>query len=258
MPVKKVTTKKTAVKAEVKVVAPKVAATKQEIATSIAAPRNDAKQKVTGLSVPVYSLLGKEAGSLDLPKEIFGAKVNKALLAQALRVYLTNSQTHPGSVKTRGQVNATKAKVWKQKGTGRARHGAKSAPIWVGGGVAFGPTPRLVKLDLPKKMRLAALISALSSKLSDKEIVGLGGLEKATGKTKEMAVLMSSVSKQKAIKALIVTGEQQDNVVRGARNITGVDVLPAHQLNAYEVLKHKMVLITKEAVEVLVKKGEAK
>ena len=209
------------------------------------------------LSVPVYSLAGKEAGTLSLPKEIFGQKVNKALLAQAIRVYMSNQKHFTASTKTRGEVRGSTAKIYRQKGTGRARHGAKTAPIFVGGGIVFGPKPREVKLEFPKKMRKAALLAALSDKAGDQGILGVSGLEKASGKTKEMAEFMYKVSsikykgedKNKKISALIMTGEKMDNVVRGVRNMSGVDVLPANQINAYEVLRHQMLIITKEAVE---------
>src|SRR3989344_2805002 len=218
------------------------------------------------LSIPVYSLLGKEAGSMDLPKEIFGVEVNKKLLAQAFRVYMANQKTQPGSTKTRGEINATKAKVWRQKGTGRARHGAKSATIFVGGGVAFGPKPRNISLDLPKKMKHAALLSALSAKALDQDIVGINGLDKATGKTKEMALFVSALREkskgksQKSESVLIVISEKQDNVTRAVRNIDRLNVLPVAQLNAYEILKHHTLILTKESVEKLAgdKKGAEK
>src|SRR3989344_3133463 len=123
------------------------------------------------MTVPVYSLVGKETGTLKLPKEIFGVKVNKQLLAQALRVYMTNQKNMTASTKTRGEIKMTTAKWFKQKGTGRARHGAKSAPIFVGGGVAFGPRPRNVRLALPQKMKKAALLSAISVKTEDLDVL---------------------------------------------------------------------------------------
>jgi len=204
-------------------------------------PRNDK------LSIPVYSLTGRSSGTLSLPKEIFGQKVNEKLLSQALRVYMTNQKILPGSTKTRGEVRGSTAKIQRQKGTGRARHGSIRAPIFVGGGIVFGPKPRKVSLDLPKKMKKAALFSALSSKMGDKGILGLSGIDKASGKTKEMAKLLNKISGGKS--TLIVTGEKMDNVVRGVRNISGVSVLPANLINALDVLKHDMLLLTKNAVE---------
>ena len=218
----------------------------KKVAEKKAAPRS------SGLSVPVYSLVGRVSGTLTLPKEIFGQKVNKKLLSQAMRVYITNQKSLNAFTKTRGEVEGSTAKIYRQKGTGRARHGAVRAPIFVGGGITFGPKPRKVRLELPQKMRKAALLSAFSAKTADKQLMGLSGLEKASGKTKEMVKLLDKVvGKGKNISSLIVTGEKQDNVVRAVRNIPGTDVLPVNLINAYEVLKHELLLITKEAVEKL-------
>jgi large subunit ribosomal protein L4 len=213
--------------------------------------------KTAALSVPVYSLAGRTSGTLSLPKEIFGKEsANNKLLAQALRVYMTNQKQHLGSTKTRGDVEGSTAKIFRQKGTGRARHGSIRAPIFVGGGIALGPKPRKVKLNLPQKMKKAALLTALSGKAADKGVLGLSGLEKATGKTKEIAGLLKKIN---AENALIVTGEKMDNVLRAVRNIENVDVLPANLINAYEVVRHNMLIVTKEALEKLVNpKSETK
>lgn len=205
------------------------------------------KKKVSKvLSVPVYSLTGRASGTLSLPKEIFGKEVNKNLLAQAVRVYSTNQKTLPGNTKTRGEVRGSTAKIYRQKGTGRARHGAIRAPIFVGGGITFGPRSRKVRLTLPKKMKKLALINALSAKAADKKVAGVSGLEKASGKTKQISELLKKI---KTKNALIVIKEKQDNVVRGVKNIQGVSVLPTSLINAYEVLKHDMLIITKDALE---------
>lgn len=203
-------------------------------------------KKSSGLSVPVYSLTGRTSGNLSLPKEIFGQEVNQKLLSQALRVYTTNQKNMNASTKSRGEVRGSTAKIWRQKGTGRARHGARTAPIFVGGGIAFGPRPRNVRLELPKKMKKAALISALSDKAKDKNVFGLVGVEKASGKTKEMAKLIEKLGGRSL---LIVTGDKMDKVVRGVKNIPGTNVLPASLINAYEVLKHQKLMITKGALE---------
>lgn len=202
----------------------------------------------TKFSVPVYSLTGRAVGTMALPKEIFGQKINKKLLAQAVRVYETNQKGHFAKTKTRGEVQGSTAKIYRQKGTGRARHGAIRAPIFVGGGITFGPRPRKVKLDLPKKMKRQALISALSSKMADKQILALSGLAKASGKTKEMAKLTKNL---KLKTALIVT--DQKNIIQAVRNIPGIFSQPVKQLNAYEVLKHQKLIFSKEAVKELKK-----
>lgn len=209
------------------------------------------------LSVPVYSLAGRTSGTLALPKEIFGQKVNKALLAQAVRVYATNQKSLTGSTKTRGEVEGSTAKIYRQKGTGRARHGAIRAPIFVGGGIALGPKPRKVRLDLSKKMKKAALFAAFASKTQDKKIIALSGLEKASGKTKEIVKLLEKLKAMPAGRqvksALFVTGDKQGNATRAVRNIQGINILPVNMINAYEVIKHDKLILTKEAVEKLTK-----
>ena len=211
------------------------------------------KQGTSFLSVPVYSLKGRASGSLSLPKEVFGQDVNEKLLAQAIRVYQASKKTFTAKTKTRGEVQGSTAKIYRQKGTGRARHGSIRAPIFVGGGIVFGPRPRTPHLDLPKKMKKAALMVALSAKAKDKEILGVSGLEKASGKTKEIAHL---VEKMNIKSALFITGEKLETLVRGVRNIPGISVLPTNQLNAYEVIKHQFLVVTKNAVDVLSGKGK--
>lgn len=223
---------------------------KKAVIKKAAAP----KKAVSGLSVQVYDALGKSAGYVELPKEIFGAEVNKKLIAQAVRVYLANQRKGTVSTKTRGEVNATKQKVWKQKGTGRARHGARSAPIFVGGGAAFGPKPRDYSLSLPKKMRKSALISSLSSKLQGEQIKILTGLEKIDPKTKNVALLVKNLGLE-GKRMLIVTPDGAkkgfENVYRASRNIEGIHIMNVNMLNTYEVLDNKMILFMKASLDVL-------
>lgn len=204
--------------------------------------------KDKSLSVPLYTLEGKEGGLLELPEEIFRAKVNKALLLQAVRVYSGNLKAHFAHTKTRSEVRGSSRKIRAQKGTGGARHGSIRAPIFVGGGVAQGPKFRKVVLDLPQKMKTAALKSALSSKLQAGEVIGVGGLEAASGKTKQMQVLMNSLTKNNL---LLVLGDKNEKVIRSVRNLPRMKVLDAAQLNALEVIKHHAVALTKEAVSKL-------
>lgn len=208
-------------------------------------------KRQNSLSVPIYSLTGRPAGTMTLPKEIFGQEVNEKLLAQAVRVYSTNQKSHFAHTKTRGEVKGSTAKAWSQKGTGRARHGAKSAPIFVGGGVALGPKYRKTILELPKKMKTQALISALSQKVAQKEVVGMSGIEKASGKTLEMAKLLKNIGKQSA---LIILGSPAEKAVRATRNIPNLHLLPADQLSALEVIMYQALLLSKEAVEKLEKR----
>ncbi len=239
--------------AKVKTTTKTVKPVSKKAAASKADKTAEPKKVTNAFTVPVYTLTGTESGTLELPKEVFGKEVNKQLLAQAIRVYSANKKLFTGSTKTRGQVVGSTAKIFKQKGTGNARHGSKRAPIFVGGGIALGPQPREGKLELPKKMKKAALLNALSVRASEKQVFGLDGLDKASGKTSQIVKLLSKVAgdKKSLSGTLIVTGEKSDKLFRAARNIEGVTALSTEFLNAYEVLKHQTLAITKEAVEKL-------
>lgn len=245
MPAKKAPTKVTK-KVAAKVAKPVVKPTAKPAATAAKVGTTTTPRATRGtLSAPIYSLLGRSAGTQALPKELFGAEVNQKLLAQALRVYLNNQKGHFSNTKTRGEVKGSTRKLFKQKGTGRARHGAVRAPIFVGGGIALGPKARKVVLDLPKKMRKAALISALSLKAKDNQVGVIAGLEKATGKTKEMANFLDKLEKRDA---LIVTDGNQDTVQKATRNLPKVGLSNVDSLNVLDVVKHQNLILTKEAI----------
>ncbi len=203
------------------------------------------------LNITTLSLAGVKGTDMALPKELFGAEVNDALLGQAMRVYNNNLRGHFSNTKTRGEVEGSTRKIYAQKGTGRARHGAVRAPIFVGGGIALGPKSRKTVMDLPKKMKKAALISALSYKAKAGEIVAVSNLDKATGKTKEMAGLVKKISKKSI---LIIADGKMDLAQRAMGNLKGVEWVNAGELNAYEVIKHQCLVLTREAVEKLQKK----
>lgn len=212
-------------------------------------------KKTHGLIMDVFDMKGKVAEQIELPKEIFGAKINKKLMSQAVRVYLANQRRGTASTKTRGEVSGSTRKIWAQKHTGRARHGSIKAPIFVGGGIVFGPKPRDFSLNLSKKMKRMALFSALSAKLQDHEIKGIIGLEKITPKTKLMVKTFAAFGiSNKTRKILLVTpGPTKDfeNVSRAARNIEGVDIMPANALNAYEVLNNKLIILMKDSINTM-------
>lgn len=214
-----------------------------------------ALKKTGGLSVPVLSLTGKEVSTMTLPKEVFGVEINKPLLSQATRIYLNNQKSHWGNTKTRGEVMGSTRKIWKQKGTGRARHGSIMAPIFVGGGIALGPKYRKVEMELPKRMKRAALISALSQKVSDNQIVGVSGLEKVTGKTREMALFIKSFGKKTV---LIVSEEKLENALRGVSNLKSANLVVADNLSILDIFKHQTLVLTSGAVEKLQAKVLAK
>ena len=222
--------------------------------------RSSVTKRTNALSVPMFTLEGTAGGNLDLPKEIFGVKVNKALLSQALRVYNNNQKGHFSNTKTRGEVAGSTRKIFRQKGTGHARHGGIRAPIFVGGGIALGPKSRKVVLDLPKKMKKAALVAALSQKTLDNAVVGVSGLNKSTGKTKQMINLawkMRDGGKSKSV--LFVIDQANQMAARAVRNIQGIEVSTVEQLNVFEVIKHQSLVLSKEAVvklEERIAKGE--
>lgn len=217
----------------------------------------EAKTVRGSLSAPMYNVKGAKHGTFALPKEVFGAKINKPLMAQAVRVFLANQRLGTANTKSRGEINLTSAKWYRQKGTGRARHGAKSAPIFVGGGVAHGPTKRDFSLNLPQKMKRAALLSALSLKAKDGEIRVLSGLAKIEPKTKNMFGLVKKITrddKSGKAKVLLVTSaapKDLENVYRAGRNIRNMEILSANLLNTYEVLKYRNLFFMKESIEIL-------
>lgn len=215
--------------------------------------------KLPSMLTSVYDLKGKVVGKMSLSKEIFGAKINKSLMAQAVRVYLANQRRGTASTKTRGEVTGSTRKIYRQKGTGRARHGSVRAPIFVHGGVVFGPKPRDYSLNFPKKMRKAALFSALSAKLKAGEIKILKGLEKIEPKTKIMVKTLDSLSvATKKRRALLVTPKNTSGVWRATRNIAGVELTLVNQLNTYQVLRSGVLLFMSESIEAMQKslKGE--
>lgn len=213
------------------------------------------KKRTSKLTVPSYTKSGNKGKGISLPKEIFGQKPNEKLLAQAVRVYLANQRQAGAKTKTRGEVRKSTRKIWRQKGTGLARHGARSAPIFVGGGVAHGPKGvENYNLALPKKMRRKALASALSAKLSAGDIV-IADLEDVEPKTKKVASILGKLGAWE--KATIVHGGSS-NLWRAGRNIAGLTLIPAGQLTAYKVLAGGKIILTQKSLEVLEKriKGE--
>jgi len=199
----------------------------------------------SSLSVSVLGIDGKPTGKITLPKELFAAKVNKPLMAQAVRVYLSNQRAGSAATKTRGQVEGSTRKIYRQKGTGRARHGGIRAPIFVGGGIAFGPKQRDYHLDFPKKMKRAALASALTLAFGEGKVSvvsGLGGIVK----TKIMAQIMQNICPSGS--TLLVVAKDARGVIRAARNIASVDIMPETNLHAYTVLRHQRIVFMKEAL----------
>jgi len=201
------------------------------------------------MKINVLNVTGNEVGTVVLPPSIFEAKINRDLMHQALVRQLANARLGTHKAKTRSEVDLTKSKWYRQKGTGRARHGAKSAPIFVGGGVAHGPRPRRYIKDMPRKMRRAALRSALTVKAKNGDIVVLDKLSMDRPKTKEVVEIIERVAGPTS--ALVLLAEQDENLEKSARNLPDVKTLRATYLNIRDLLGHQKVVMPLSALEVL-------
>ena len=199
------------------------------------------------IDLSVHNIKGENIGEVSLRDDIFNTKVNKYLVHQAVKRYLANRRRGTASTKNRSEVRGGGAKPWKQKGTGRARAGTNSSPIWVGGGIVFGPAPRDYSFSLPKKMKVAALKSALSDKLENKEIIIIDKLSLEENKTSKMVEILKNLQAFK--KPLIIT-EKEDNIIAlSVRNIKGAQVLPVSKINTYDLINHEKIIITKKALK---------
>lgn len=194
----------------------------------------------------VYNTQGEVVGEVQLSDAVFGAEINESLMHQAVVAYQARQRQGTQSTKGRSEVAGGGRKPWRQKGTGLARAGSIRSPIFRGGGITFGPKPRDFSQDLPKVMRRKALTSALSAKVKDGDLIVLDSLRLAAPKTREVTVILARLNVVRA--ALIVTPETDPTLVLSARNIPGVDTQRAENLNAYDVLVHGKVLMTREAV----------
>lgn len=197
----------------------------------------------------ITTLEGTSAGSLDLDETIFGLEPRADLIARYVRWQLAKRRAGTHAVKNRSLINRTRKKLYKQKGTGNARHGAASAPQFRGGGRAFGPQVRSHAHNLPKKVRALALKHALSSKLKSASLILVDDVTMAEGKTK---VLKENFGKLGWSNALIIGGSEIEvNFSRAARNIPNIDVLPVQGINVYDILRRDTLVLTKAAVEAL-------
>ena len=197
-------------------------------------------------TVNVLNTQGSIVGEIELSEEIFGAEINVPAMHAYVTAYNANQRQGTQSAKTRAEVSGGGKKPWRQKGTGRARQGSTRSPQWTHGGVVFAPKPRDYRMSLNKKLKRVALKSALSSKVASDKLVVLDALELSAAKTKEMVKVLANL---RLTNALIVLPENDDTVIRAARNIPGVASTTVGTLNTYEVLKYNAVVITKAAVE---------
>jgi len=209
-------------------------------------------EKKSKLSLSIYSIDGKEQKTIELPKDVFAATENKSLLAQAVRVYLVNQRQGNVKVKTRSEVTGSTRKIYRQKGTGKARHGAIKAPIFVGGGIAHGPKQKDYNLKFNKKEKKLALYGALSIKLKEKKIFGLD--EKAltmNPKTKTVAnflKVLKLVGKNNLMILKKISGK--NNLVLAMRNISNISFVDVNSLNPYLILKSSSLIFIENALEV--------
>lgn len=197
--------------------------------------------------VTMLNMQGKEAGTIDLSDLVFGITPNEFAVHAVVKNYLANQRQGTQSAKTRGEVRGGGRKPFRQKGTGRHRQGHSTDPSQIGGGVVFAPKPRDYRYNLPKKVRRLAMLSVLSSKVLEKNLIVLDELNMNEPKTKEMIKVLEAVKADR--KALIVTGEKNDNVVKSASNIPGTKVSFVGQMNVYEMVNATSLILTKDAVQ---------
>lgn len=190
---------------------------------------------------------GKKLEELLVSDALFDAKVNESLMAQAIRVYQDRLHQHTHKVKGRGEINMTTAKWFKQKGTGRARHGAQSAPIFVGGGVAHGPTGvRASGKVLPLKMKRLSILGALTQKAKDNKILVVTGLDQITAKTSNLSKLLKTLELKK--KVLVLTAKAYENLLKASSNIKDLKAVNYQQVNIVQVLRSHHLLIDDQAL----------
>lgn len=204
------------------------------------------------MEIKVLDTKGKSSANMTLDKNVFGIEPNEAILAQYVRVFTTNQRQGTSKVKGRSEVRGGGRKPWRQKGTGRARHGSIRSPIWVGGGVAHGPKPKNWLLKMPKGMRKVAMRSALSLSAAKNEIFVLEEIEFKKPNTKELSTILKNI--KAGGKILIVLFEKDENIIKSASNLKKVNVSLYENLNVYDLLNANSVVFEKKALEEITKK----
>ena len=201
------------------------------------------------MQFPVFNGAGQEVSKVDLPPDIFEAKINVGLMHQAFVRQMANARQGSHNTRSRSEIRATGAKWYRQKGTGRARHGAQSAPIFVGGGLAHGPKPRDYSKRMPKKMRQGAIRSTLSALVRDDQLVLVDRLDMDAPKTKEIRGFVESLVGDRS--ALIVVTRGQEAVRKSANNLSKVHTVMANYLNVRDMLKYDKVIMPLDALDVV-------
>lgn len=197
--------------------------------------------------VSVFNQEGKSAGDITLNDKVFGIEPNQNVLFDAIVMQQASKRQGTHAVKNRSDVRGGGRKPWRQKGTGRARHGSNTSPIWRGGGVVFGPTPRSYSYKLPRKVRRLAILSALSQKVIDSEVSVIESLEFDKPKTKEFRAMLDNMDVKR--KALVVLEEENEFAALSARNIEGVKVVAPNNVSVLDVVAHDNLILTKAALE---------
>ncbi len=215
----------------------------------------------------VYNQKGQESGKIKLPEAVFGAKWKEALVQQVVTAMMANARTPVAHTKNRGEVSGTGKKPWKQKGTGRARHGSRRSPIWVGGGVSHGPrNDRNYDSKINKKMRAGALFSVLSQKLKEGKVIFVDSLDMGAPKTAEAKKVLTSLAKIKGFEKLsakknagfVSMFEVKEGALKSFRNFANLEIGKTQDLNPVDVLKYKFLIIEnpEKSVEVLAKRAK--
>ena len=197
--------------------------------------------------IKVVNMAGADAGTMQLSDKVFGAEVNPSILHSAVRMYLLNQRQGTQSTLTRTEVSGGGKKPWRQKGSGRARQGSTRSPQWTHGGVALGPKPRSYRVSMNKKVRRAALFSALSSKVAGSDMIVVDQITAGEYKTKVMVKMLSDIGAAK--KTLVVLPEVDSKVIASLQNIEGVKVSQYNAINVYDILNCDFLVASKAAVE---------
>ena len=206
------------------------------------------------LTMPIYNIQGEKTGTIELSEKTFGLKINNDLIYQAIAAQMAGRRTPLAHTKERGEVRGGGRKPWRQKGTGRARHGSTRSPIWRGGGITFGPRKEKVfAKKINKKAKRKALLMVLSSKVKDKELVILDKLELKEPKTKLMAEIISKLFKKTPKSILIATPKKDKNIIRANHNLPYTKTIAADSLNIIDLLSFKYLFLDKEAIKVIEK-----
>jgi large subunit ribosomal protein L4 len=198
----------------------------------------------------VHTIEGEKVGEIQLKDDLFNAKINKHIVHQIVKRYLAEKRRGTASTKGRSEVSGGGKKPWRQKGTGRARAGTIRSPLWVGGGVVFGPENRDFGYSIPRKMRLVALKSVLSDKVKNNNLIIIDKLELENGKTKDIAHMFNNLHLDSE-KVLIVIDKEEELIKRAVHNLNNAMVITANKINTYDILNYQKMVITKTALKII-------